>query len=806
MSSERPPVRLMVKNAVEDLGGSATYEQIRDWISTKYDNVNRGTIDAQTIACTVNQPSRGHYPENQKTRGFDPNYDFFFTTGRGKVELYDKTKHGEWGIIEKKGRFRITHEGKDVSEENTDEFFFIQKDFDSTVAEEKSAKYLYDRFKTLAKVLENNLGNLFKNCLIDVAHPSPHGNWTRIQWLGIIRKGTFFGKEKKDSIQFQVTIDTKENGDLSFAIWLDGEANNTRIHARKEILEKPDLFLKLIKQLPNSFHLGTRKRDGTYLEKEVSQVEIDFVDQITEELNRKKAEIYISRYLTSDQAIKYETEIIKEISDTFEKLIPIAEFLGKNQSLSGENNLNEGKVDKNISEIIEVLKRKKNVILYGPPGTGKTFTVNEVGKTFIPEYSKNANLVKNQENRRHTWKTLTTLVLIENNGKQLNYHEIADKILDKNILDTRGKTPHETLAKIMRDDINVKESDSYFRNPSLGMYELNIPMTFKKAAEVILFAYNQPMHYDEINKIAIENNLIISEGKTPEKTMLAEMTRDIDEKGDKSIFVEQGSGVYSLRRKNPVSAEKIEDSDNQRVRMVTFHPSYSYEDFIEGFRPKMGENENIIYELTDGIFKEICNMAHNNENEDYLLIIDEINRGKIEKIFGELITLIEEDKRKKDSQVYLAYSKDEFWVPKNLHILGTMNTADKSLVQIDTALRRRFGFIELMPNPEKITENIDGVSLKKLMNALNDKIRENNLRDKQIGHSYFMKIKDIDSLRFVFQYEIIPLLQDYFYEEWELLENVLGKKIISKEDMKINFDAINVESIKGIYEKNADSN
>ena len=206
------------------------------------------------------------------------------------------------------------------------------------------------------------------------------------------------------------------------------------------------------------------------------------------------------------------------------------------------------------------------------------------------------------------------------------------------------------------------------------------------------------------------------------------------------------------------------------------------------------------------VFSKKFVTAHNNENEDYLLIIDEINRGKIEKIFGELITLIEEDKRKKDSQVYLAYSKDEFWVPKNLHLLGTMNTADKSLVQIDTALRRRFGFIELMPNPEKITENIDGVSLKKLMNALNDKIRENNLRDKQIGHSYFMKIKDIDSLKFVFQYEIIPLLQDYFYEEWELLENVLGKKIISKEDMKINFDAINVESIKGIYEKNADSN
>jgi 5-methylcytosine-specific restriction protein B len=117
-----------------------------------------------------------------------------------------------------------------------------------------------------------------------------------------------------------------------------------------------------------------------------------------------------------------------------------------------------------------------------------------------------------------------------------------------------------------------------------------------------------------------------------------------------------------------------------------------------------------------------------------------------------------------------------------------MNTADKSLIQMDTALRRRFAFMELMPNYDldQINRTIGKVNLGKLLRTLNDKIRKENLRDKQIGHSYFMEIENTSNLQQVFKYEIIPLLQDYFYEDYNLLEKILGKNIISKNKMEIN--------------------
>ena len=169
-------------------------------------------------------------------------------------------------------------------------------------------------------------------------------------------------------------------------------------------------------------------------------------------------------------------------------------------------------------------------------------------------------------------------------------------------------------------------------------------------------------------------------------------------------------------------------------------------------------------------------------------MIDEINRGKTEKIFGELITLIEDDKRTKLQKTTLPYTKDPFWVPKNLFIIGTMNTADRSIAQIDTALRRRFAFEELMPKPELVDEEIDGISLKTLLEKLNDRIRAegNALREKQIGHSYFMKVKNLSELRITFAVEIVPLLQDYFYHDYKKLEeNILNSDFIDSEQMMI---------------------
>ena len=232
-----------------------------------------------------------------------------------------------------------------------------------------------------------------------------------------------------------------------------------------------------------------------------------------------------------------------------------------------------------------------------------------------------------------------------------------------------------------------------------------------------------------------------------------------------------------------------------QIEMVTFHQNYAYEDFIEGIRPVLSEKQKTVdgekadksdikYELSEGIFKRIAKCAEKNraEKKNYVLIIDEINRGNIAKIFGELITLIEESKRlgeKDKATATLPYSKDKeaFGVPNNLYIIGTMNTADRSIALLDTALRRRFDFIEMMPDPNhpEISDDIEGVNCQKLLEKINERIRVLHDRDHQIGHTYFIGVKKMTSLAKTFQNQIIPLLQEYFYDNWEKIDLVLNK-------------------------------
>ena len=197
--------------------------------------------------------------------------------------------------------------------------------------------------------------------------------------------------------------------------------------------------------------------------------------------------------------------------------------------------------------------------------------------------------------------------------------------------------------------------------------------------------------------------------------------------------------------------------DDEQIAFTTFHQSYGYEEFIEGIKPKM-DSKNIEYEIAGGVFKNFCDKAKKDIKKNFVFVIDEINRGNISKIFGELITLIEENKRLKNDEevtVNLPYSNKPFGVPKNVYILGTMNTADRSIAMIDTALRRRFHFFEMMPKPEILNPRDDGVNLQKLLETINRRIEYLYDREHTIGHAYFCGVKNILQLAEVFRIEVL---------------------------------------------------
>lgn len=241
-----------------------------------------------------------------------------------------------------------------------------------------------------------------------------------------------------------------------------------------------------------------------------------------------------------------------------------------------------------------------------------------------------------------------------------------------------------------------------------------------------------------------------------------------------------------------------------RIKFITFHQSYGYEEFIEGIKPKLeiDNKTELQYEIKDGSFKAFCKKANpscicknstdsvntdrQSELEPYVFIIDEINRGNISKIFGELITLIEPNKRlgaKETRWATLPYSGDDFSVPNNVYILGTMNTADRSLALMDTALRRRFNFIEMIPDYKVLNENItiDGQDLKLqlMLQTINNRIECLYDKEHTIGHGYFIKLnkqenQTKDILKEIFKEKVIPLLQEYFYDDYSKIQLVLG--------------------------------
>ena len=240
----------------------------------------------------------------------------------------------------------------------------------------------------------------------------------------------------------------------------------------------------------------------------------------------------------------------------------------------------------------------------------------------------------------------------------------------------------------------------------------------------------------------------------------------------KNIIFQGAPGVGKTFTAKKLAYAMMGEEDENRIEMVQFHQNYSYEDFVMGYRPNGAE-----FKLSEGIFYRFCKMAANHPEQDYFFIIDEINRGNLSKIFGELLMLIDKDYR--GTQVTLSYSGMKFFVPDNLYIIGMMNTADRSLAMIDYALRRRFSFFEMEPGFSsegfiKYQESLNSETFNELIShikQLNKEILEDKALGKgfQIGHSYFCGREVLgctdEWLRSVVEFDIIPTLSEYWFDE-----------------------------------------
>jgi len=268
---------------------------------------------------------------------------------------------------------------------------------------------------------------------------------------------------------------------------------------------------------------------------------------------------------------------------------------------------------------------------------------------------------------------------------------------------------------------------------------------------------------------------------------------------DSSFYSQNNSNRAALRKRFQELLISESDHADGQIGFATFHQSMSYEDFIEGIKPsKPREGDTYLkYEIEEGIFMKMCQLAKANEGQNYVLIIDEINRGNVSAIFGELITLIEPNKRAgadEALEVVLPYSKANFSVPKNLYIIGTMNTADRSVEALDSALRRRFAFTEMAPDANVIAQHGEmserngileeagvKVDLVKLLETINARIEVLRDKDCLIGHSYLMEVSTLADLRRAFKDKIIPLLQEYFFADLGKLSLILGPSFVTSE-------------------------
>lgn len=464
-----------------------------------------------------------------------------------------------------------------------------------------------------------------------------------------------------------------------------------------------------------------------------------------------------------------------------------------------------------------------NTILYGPPGTGKTYGSINHALSIIE--GKSLNQIRTEERtkvkRRYDEYVKKGQIVFTTFHQSLSYEDFVEGIkpvIEQSAEDEAKKDLlYEVQDGILKEMVEKIESDEKSQPNDQQSYYLS-PELFTKNINKISLGNTQIASDIAIYNYCVANNCIsIGFGQGINFSGVknrAEIHKRYKEEGieitnsmDFSIsaierfvlWMEPGQLVFVSNgtRKLKAIGEVVGEYEYKEVPQISFthfrEVKWHYVDLdipIKQIQEKLFSQQSIYQIAPDNIDYSFFSGESDtavNSGEPYVLIIDEINRGNVSSIFGELITLLETDKRKGNKEalsISLPYSQTKFSLPNNLYVLGTMNTADRSVEALDTALRRRFSFIEMMPNPELLDRDFEGVDLQEVLRIINHRVELLVDRDHTIGHSYFLNLKNLEDLANAFNDKIIPLLQEYFYGDYGKIGLVLGGGFVEEQSNK----------------------